>query len=215
MESEFPGNRRTSAPEPQSKKKVEKIVEGNVVRRKQPVGKRFTQLFVSGDSHSVGQYLIFDVVLPALKDTLVDAVSQGVERMIFGEVRSTTRRPGFSNVGHIAYNRFASSAQSRVGGPPRDNNPVGRPGISRQARAAHNFDEIVLPTRREAEEVVDTMYDMLTRYETVSVSDLYEMVGETPSFTDEKWGWTDLHGASVSRTRDGYLLNLPRPTSLE
>lgn len=212
MESEFPGNRRSPAPEPAKKKNIERIVETTVVRRKQPIGKRFANLFVAGDSHSVGQYVFFDVLLPALKDTLVDAVSQGVERMIFGEVRPTTRRSGFSNVGHIAYNRFA---QNRVGGPPRDNNPVGRPGISRQARATHNFDDILLNTRHEGEEVLATMHDMLTRYETISVSDLYEMVGETPNFTDEKWGWVDLTGASVSRTRDGYLLNLPRPEPLD
>jgi uncharacterized protein YerC len=87
--------------------------------------------------------------------------------------------------------------------------------MSRQARATHNFDEVILPTRREAEEVLDFLHDLLTRYETVSVSDLYELVGETGNFTDEKWGWTDLAGASVSRVRDGYLLNLPRPVPID
>lgn len=212
MEGEFPGNRRAK-PEPQPEKKVKRVVEGSVVRRKQPIGKRFAELFVAGDSKSVTQYVFLDVLLPAIKDTVVEAVSQGVERMIFGEVRSTNRRPGFSNVGHIAYNRYAASRA--VGGPPRDNNPVGRQPMSRQARITHNFDEIILPTRREAEEVLDTMFDMLTRYETVSVSDLYEMVGETAQFTDEKYGWTDLHSSSVSRVRDGYLLNLPRPVSID
>lgn len=87
--------------------------------------------------------------------------------------------------------------------------------MSRAARATHNFDEIILPTRREAEEVLNFLFDLLTRYDTVSISDLYELVGETGQFTDEKWGWNDLTGASVTRVRDGYLLNLPRPVTID
>ena len=210
---EFPGNRRSSGvPEPAPAKKVTRITEGEVVRRKQPLGKRFTQLFVAGDSHTVTQYVIFDVILPAAKDMIADAVSQGVERMIFGEARTASRRAASPGSSYVSYNRYSSSP-TRVGGTPRDTNPAGR--MSRQARATHNFDEVILPTRREAEEVLDFLHDLLTRYETVSVSDLYELVGETGNFTDEKWGWTDLAGASVSRVRDGYLLNLPRPVPID
>lgn len=206
---EFPGNRRTDRPED---KKVKRIVEGNVVRRRQPLGKRFASLFVAGDSRSVTQYVFMDVLLPAAKDMVADAVSQGVERMIFGEVRSSARRTfSGSNTSYTPYNRYSTN---RIGGPPRDHT-IGRPQMSRQARARHDFDEIILATRREAEEVLDQMRDSLARYETVSVSDLYEMVGEDSSFTDEKWGWTDLTGSSVSRTRDGYLLNLPRPVPID
>lgn len=205
---ELPGNRRSAKP---GEKKISKVVDGTVVRRKPSVGRRFSQLFVAGDSRSVSQYVFMDVLLPAAKDMFTDAISQGVERLIYGESRPTTRRtfPG-SGTSYTPYNRYAGN---RVGGPPKDYTPASR--MSRQAKAVHNFDEIILPTRREAEEVLNTMFDTLTRYETVSVSDLYEMVGEDGSYADEKWGWTDLTGASVSRTRDGYLLNLPRPIAID
>jgi hypothetical protein len=52
-------------------------------------------------------------------------------------------------------------------------------------------------------------------YGQASISDLYELVGITANFTDNKWGWTDLRSSSVSRARDGYLLNLPRPILLD
>ena len=206
---EFPGNRRTPGDQP-TEKKISRIVDGEVVRRKQGLGKRFGQLFVAGDSRSVTQYVLMDVLLPAAKDMFTDAISQGVERLIYGESRPSTRRGPTNGSGYISYNRYS---QSRTPGPPRDTNPVGR--MSRQARAVHNFDEIILPTRREAEEVLDFMFDLLTRYETVSISDLYELVGETGQFTDEKWGWTNLTGSSVTRVRDGYLLNLPRPVAID
>ena len=54
----------------------------------------------------------------------------------------------------------------------------------------------------------------LDRYGVVSVSDLYDAVGEVPEMMDTKWGWTDLTGACVQRCSDGYLIRMPRVESL-
>ena len=72
-----------------------------------------------------------------------------------------------------------------------------------------------METRVEAEEVLDRLFDWIERYEQVAVAELYEMVGISGNFTDQKWGWTDLRGATVSRVGRGYLLNLPRPEPLD
>ena len=87
--------------------------------------------------------------------------------------------------------------------------------MSRQARSRHDFDEIVLETRAEAEEVIDRLFDLVSRYESATVADLYELVGLPSSHTDHKWGWTDVRGAGATRTRDGYLLDLPEPRPFE
>ena len=79
----------------------------------------------------------------------------------------------------------------------------------------HKFDDIILATRHEAEEVVDRLFDLMSRYDQVTVSDLYDLVGISRPFTDEQFGWTDLRGAGVTRVRDGYLLDLPRPETLD
>ena len=81
--------------------------------------------------------------------------------------------------------------------------------------AKHDFDEIVLDQRAEAEEVIDRLYDVVSRYESATVADLYDLVGLPSTHTDHKWGWTDLRGAGVSRIRDGYLLDLPDPEPLD
>lgn len=57
------------------------------------------------------------------------------------------------------------------------------------------------------------MDDLIDKYGTVSVGDLYELLGEEPAYTDEKWGWTDLTESGIRRVRDGYLLQLPQPES--
>lgn len=214
---EFPSNsRKPPILKEESKKKIEKVTTGEVTRRKQTLSRRFISTFIGGDAKQAWVAVVTDVLVPAAKDMAADALSQGFERMIYGEARSRSRRPstgfgyqGYTSPSHISYNRFASNNQRNT---PQEGR---RPPISSQARSSHNFDEIVLSTRVEAEEVVDRLFDLVSRYESATVADLYELVGITGEYTDEKWGWTDIRGTDVSRIRDGYLLNLPKPEPLD
>lgn len=205
MEGEFPSNSRRARAQPEPKKKVERVVEGEVLRRKKSISKRFTENFVGGNAKAAWGFVTFDVLIPAAKDAIADAVSQLVEGVIFGEARSrsrrTGRRPGES---YIAYNRYSKD--------PREEQ---RPQLSSRARATFNFDEIILPTRVEADEVIDQLFELVSKYESATVGDLYAMVGLNASFTDDKWGWYDIRGAGVTRVRNGYLLDLPRPEPLD
>jgi hypothetical protein len=214
MVEEFPGNsnRKKAAEEPKvEQKKVDRVVTGEVVRRKKPWGKRFKEFFTGDDTQSVADYVMFDVALPALKDMVADVVSQGIERKLFGESRSSSRRRASSApYGHVAYNRPGAPI---IGGGRRED-PRG-PSMSRRGRATHDFDEVVLATRHEAEEVIDRLFDLVSRYDAATVSDLYDLLGISGQYTDEKYGWTDMRGASVTRIKGGYLLNLPRPVLLD
>lgn len=73
-----------------------------------------------------------------------------------------------------------------------------------------NFDNIVLATRNEAEEVLDNLREVITNYKEVSIDDLYGLVGITSTYLDTKKGWTDLKNASISRVRHGYIINFPK-----
>lgn len=209
---DYPSNsRHPQRDEPDKDKKIEPVVSGEVLRRKKPLGKRFAETFVGGDARSVGSYVFLDVLIPAAKDAIADAFTTGIERMLFGETRSSTRRGHARSSGpsgYVSYNRFSSSP----GSPSRREEPR---GPSRRARASHDFDEIILATRVEAEEVIDRLFDLVSRYETATVADLYELVGVTANYTDDKWGWADIRGAGVTRVRNGYLLDLPKPEPLD
>jgi len=200
---EFPPNSEAS------RKKVDRVTSGDVVRKKKSLRKQFSETFVAGDMKSAVQYVMFDVLLPAAKDMVVEAGSAGIEKLIFGDSR---RRRGASTpqsgpTGYVSYNRLSGPMGSGLNAAQRV--------MSRQSRAKHDFDEIVLDSRVEAEEVIDRLFDLVSRYDTATVADLYELVGLAASHTDHKWGWTDLRGAGVSRIRDGYLLDLPDPEPLD
>lgn len=210
---EFPGNQqhqrdgaesragsgRSSRQEP---KKVERVTSGDVVRRKKPLGKRFSEMFFGGDTRGTWSFVAWEVFIPAMKETFADVFTQGVERMIFGESRPGSRGRGR---GHTNYQRYSSGG--------RREEP--RPQLSRRARATHDFDEIILNTRVEAEEVIDQLFELADRYNEATVADLYDLVGITGNYTDQKYGWTDLRGAGVTHVRNGYLLDLPRPEPLD
>lgn len=210
--NEFPSNSKNPQPA-EDPKKVERIVTNDVVFKKKSIGKRLREIFIGGDSNSVLQYIIMDVLVPQAKDMLADAATQGFERMIFGENRTSSRnrygsRPSGQN-NYTNYNRYAT----------RGNNPIGRSG--REDRPAHSqmrrtgIDDILMATRIEADEVLEAMYNLLEKYEMVSIADLHSMVGKSSAHTDHKWGWDDLTGSNVQRTRNGYVLNLPQPQSLD
>jgi len=205
--SEFPPNSETSKKGTPEDKNIRPVTEGKATRRRKSLRKQFSSTFVAGDLKTSVKYVMFDVFLPAARDMIVEAGQQGIEKLIFGDSRRRGARvPPSGPTGHISYNRY-SAMGSRFSGPQR--------AISREARARHDFDEIVLDDRSEAEEVIDRLFDLVSRYESASVADLYELVGLGSTHIDHKWGWTDLQGAGVSRIRGGYLLDLPEPSPLD
>jgi len=207
---EFPDNshkaREAGAPK---EKNIQRIIEGKVTQRKKPLSRRFANLIVLGDPKSAMHYVLLSVLIPAAKDMLADAFQAGIDRTLYGEDRPPTRRNtsrSNTNPTYVSYNRFSTPASK-----PRE-----EPRVNvRQSRSAHEIDLVILETRQEADEVLTQLFDCVESYASVSVADLYEMVGLEVNFNDHKWGWIDLRGSSVSRTRDGYQLNLPRPEAID
>ena len=54
------------------------------------------------------------------------------------------------------------------------------------------------------------MDEIMEEYGIVRVADLYDLVGITGDYTDNKYGWTNIRSAEVVRVRDGYKIKMPR-----
>lgn len=201
LDMEYPSNSHKQKAKAEQEKKIEKVVKGNVVLKKKPLSRKVAETFLGEDTKSVGRYLLYDVLIPAAKNTLFDMVNNGLEMRLFGEVRGK-RTQRDKNKSFVSYSSYYNKEQ-------------GRRQVSSQNRARHNFDDIVLESRGEAEEVLSGLVDLIEEYGMASVADLYELVGVTSNFTDNKYGWINLSNASVSRVREGYLLDLPRPILLD
>lgn len=204
----FPSNsNKAKAPEP---KKVEKIVDSSrVTRRKKPLGKRISEMFFQEDGRSVLAYIIQEVIIPSTKDIIVDTVTESVDRAVYGDTRPKRSVGRGHSPSRVSYSSISNNWRGS-----QQEHQDSRRQVSRRARETHSFDDILLDSRAEATEILDQMFTMLSKYEQVSVADLYGMLDTTADFTDEKWGWTDLRGSDVAKVRGGWLLDLPRPIEL-
>ncbi|MET0786959.1 MAG: hypothetical protein ABWY25_09650 [Paenisporosarcina sp.] len=207
---EYQSNSNKNKDEPLiPEKKVEKIVTGEAIQRSKPVGRKFKEVFFGGDFKYASRFVVADVILPRLRDLLVDIAWKGTSRLVYGESDHRRRHPEFESRTqyNVPVNR-ASTAFFRTPDPrerpyiPDQPHPYRRP-------VRRDYKEVVLADRAEAERVVERMYDLLEKYEIVTLADLYDLCGFATSHIDNKWGWTSLTNAQVVQVREGYLIDLP------
>ena len=187
------------------REKVEKVVTGKVVQRKQPWYKKLARNMIADDAQTIGDFLIHDVLIPSVKNVIFDAVSQGSSRALFGTSgrgQSRSGRSGQSRGGAHFKTRYDQMAEEP------------RRGMSREARARHEFDEIILDSREDANSVIDDLIELVTKYGSATIADLYDLVGISGTFVDRHWGWSDLRTADVRQVRGGWILDLPRTIEL-
>lgn len=182
----------------EEKKQLEKVVQGKVVTRKKSRLRRLADVFLAEDVGDIKSYLLYDILVPTIKDTVVKMVNNTVEMLAYGRIKA---KPG-DRPSYISYSSYSR--------------PQAKP-VTYQ-RVASSFDDIILETRGEAELVLDTLREFIDRYGQVTVRDFLDSVGMSgagyTNYTQENFGWKDLNEAYVARVREGYLLVMPRVIQL-
>lgn len=182
---------------PEERKKVEKVVNGTAKVKKKTEIRKFADVFISEDAANVKSYILMDVLVPAVKKAISDIVTNGIDMILYG---GTGRSKRSSNSDKISYSRFYDRGSESSRRPSNDN----------RTKSGYSHDDIILETRAEAEEVLTRMDELVATYGMVSVADLYDLVGITCEYTDNKYGWTNIRNAEPVRVRDGYMLKLPK-----
>ena len=57
-----------------------------------------------------------------------------------------------------------------------------------RTRTGYDYDDIILESRGEAEDVLERMDELIATYQVVSVADFYDLVGVSGNYTDNKYG---------------------------
>lgn len=221
MNNEFPPNSHSqreerpsrTADRPSEKKEVVQVTRSKATVRKKPLYKKFLEAFRPEDGSGFIEYTLLEVLVPGLKGAVADASTGAIENALGVGGHSRRRGRGSGGGGYTSYNRMGAA---RPRGRVRDDDDR-RPSQRREtsSRVADDVREIILDTRVEADEVLDNMYELLSKYEVVTMRELMSLVGEPFNSTHEDWGWTDLRGARIHRVGGGYLLDLPRPEALD
>ena len=192
----YPSNSH-KAREEVAEKKVEKVVSGKTSTKKKSGMRKLSDTFLSEDVSNVKSYIFSEVLLPAAKKLVSDIVTNGINMLLYGEIKNKK-----GNSSKVSYSRYYDDRSRDYRSPVVRNN--------------FDYDEIIFETRGDAEAVLDAMYDILNQYKVVSVAELYDLASiTTHNYTCNNYGWIDLRGSSVVRVRDGYILKLPRALAID
>lgn len=189
--------------EEQPDKKVEQVVDSPAIVKKKSGLRKFKDDFIESEVADVKESIFMDIIMPAIKNTIADGISTFVDMMLFGDSgRMTRNQRGRSGRGYVSYNSmFESNPRNKV--------------QTRRVKVGMEIDDIILGSRVDAEKVVRHLSDICEDYGMASVANLYDLVGYSTSYTDNKYGWHDIQGYSITRVREGFLLNLPDPKPLD
>lgn len=181
-------------------KRVEKpVVTGKVVAKKKSGLSKIADEFISEDAKNIKSYVLGEVLIPAVKKAISDIITNGIDMILYGESKAGGRR---STADRVSYRNYYD----------RDTRPS---RTTTSSYSGYSYDEIILNSRTEAEDVLVRMDELMDTYGLVRVADLYDLVGITGNYTDNKYGWTNIRSAEVVRVRDGYMIKMPRAVPID
>lgn len=177
--------------------KPDEQLVGKAIRQKKNPLSEFVGQFFAQSIHEVKDYLWKDVFIPNVKKTIHDLAISGLDMAIYGEsapISSSSNASKYS----MAYQQQKQRQMQSVSAVKR----------------GYSYDSLIVSSKAEGERLLFKLNDILADVGSVTVADMYDLVGEVHNYTDNKWGWTNLAGAKVTLSREGYLLKMPEPQPL-
>lgn len=181
-----------------SKQKLAPIVSSNsVVSTKKSLGKKFAETFIEEDVKDVKEYVIFDVIIPGIKNTILDCME-----MIFfagSSRRGSSRSRSDDHYSYSARYKYKSSSSSS-----REKERRREDDDDRDV----DYRDIILKDKGAAQDVVDQMRGRIAEYGSASIADLFDLIDITGKYTDNNWGWTKESDIDYRRVSRGYLIDV-------
>jgi hypothetical protein len=169
---------------------------------------KVSDIFLPDDVGSIKEYLLVEVIVPKIKDSILSVV----ETLLYGHsVGVRKRRPYGMKVSYRDYyddDRFAYSGRSnRPANPYRSN--FGR---------FHNTD-VSYETEEDALDALEYLRDIESRGHVIRVQDVYDYIGESAPWTSNDWGWYRLGRVDAIEVEIDdelrWILTLPKAIPVE
>ena len=180
------------------------------VRRKKSLWKEVKGEFISEDAPTVGSYLLYDILLPALRD-LVSDIGHGALDMAMGTDNRRYRSRGRSRRDdrtYISYDRYwdyepPRSRRSRY--DDEDDDYRGFRRSNRRVPSSEDLAEFIFDSKKEAEDLLREMDEQIDRYDNVSVGYFLGRIRQDMpgDWAVENWGWFNLDTAKIKHAYGG------------
>lgn len=196
---------KSSSVDSEEPRKIRQVAKAKV--KKQGIIRRFTRYIFEDTIEAAKEKALTDVIKPGLQSLIFDTGTELLSLVIFGgseeAFRQSRRAVGSRRNERTSYDKYY-----------RDKERKSAPRASYQ-NVPYDPDDIILDTNAEARDVLTELDYHIREYGQASVADLYDIVGVTSEWTDNRYGWTSLRGASIKPIREGFLLVLPRTQVLD
>lgn len=180
-------------------KKAGKVIEGTVKRKKKS---KLANIFKTDDAHGVISYIFSEIIKPALKKSLDDIFTNGGNMILNGLRTLLWGKDGKpkDTASKISYREYYDNRRKVPDLP---------------VKFGYSYDDVVFTSRGDAEDKLSLMEEIISQYGMISVADYYDCCGVDSNYTDNKYGWTDIRGASIIRVREGYIIKMPKAMPID
>lgn len=204
------------------KPRLKAVVKEAPKKHKKGVVERLVINFIGPDGvRNVGQKIQQEIIVPALKNIVVDslsglgdAIGNGIQAALFRDsVQPRTYRNTNNYQGNA--NRYWSNPGAGYSSSRPSRTGYGHPVDVEESPAYNMGTEYVQATRGEAIDVLNGLKDQIREYGAARLADYYDLMGVvSTNYTNNEWGWTDLSTARIQAVRNGYIIKLPKLEAL-
>lgn len=193
------------------KKQLTRVVDVNPKKVQRGLLTRLVSSIIGPEGlPGIGAYVNDEIVKPAIKNIIVDAVTSGINMVMYGE------KPQGGRGHHTGYGRGPANYRpgtnySQNYSQQKSYTPKYEEDGRRARPARYGVEDYIIEERFDAANVLTTLTDNADRYDSVSIADYYDLIGVASSFTDNSYGWTvdTIHRASITPVRGGYIIKFP------
>lgn len=178
------------------REKLDPVVKKDrIVSTKKPLSQKFSETFMLSDKNEIRNYILFEKIIPGLKDFLMDLMST----IFYGSSYENRRGSGSSRTDY----------RSMYDKPKRGRE---REDLTRRTSSRRDdrldYRNIVLLNRDETEEVIINLRRRIEKYGSVSIAELFDLIGEPARQNDENWGWKNERDIGLRRVAKGFLIDV-------
>lgn len=180
--------------------------------REPSFGKKLKSAFIADEVKDVKNYVIFDVIVPAVKRTLRDLVMNSIDITLFGKASGTSYKREDRGGTYVSYNRYSDrSSRSYIDAPSRSSSR------DDEIIGIRELDRVEFYYEDDAKEALAFIMELVEDYDFARVSDFLSVAHKRTTPVHNKWGWYDLEGARAVYLpgRDCWIVDLPKPTPLD
>ena len=187
------------------KKDIKKVVTVEPKKVKKGLLNRLVKGIVGPEGlPGIGAYVNDEIVKPAIKNIIVDAVTSGINMVMYGDSKPT--RGG-------GYNHYARTSHhtSRTNYTSRYTSQQPEPSERRARPSRYGVEEYIIEDRYDASHVLTSLTENADMYDNVSIADYYDLIGVPSQYTDNQYGWTidTISRATIVPVRGGYVIKFP------